>query len=71
MAIRLEAKIKPSVTRMARIPRLHPNNDPNVDPNWEEYGRMRQNATKLPEFATELMGFGQIWTRKIAELKKT
>ena len=40
MAIRIEA-------RMARIPRLHPNNDPNVDPNRGEYGRSTENATRI------------------------
>ena len=46
MAIRIEARIEPNVTRiepnMARIPRLRQNNDPNVDPNRDEYGRMHR-----------------------------
>ena len=50
MAIRIESRIKPNVTRMVRIPRLHPNNDPNVDLNRAEYA---ENATELPEFATK------------------
>ena len=64
MAILIESRIEPNVTRMARIPRLHPNNDPNVDLNWDEYA---ENATELPEFATKSLDFGQIWTR----IKKT
>ena len=42
MVIRIEARIEPNVTRMARIPKLNPNNDPNVDPNRDKYGRMHQ-----------------------------
>ena len=64
MAILIESRIEPNVTRMARIPRLHPNNDPNVDLNRDEYA---ENATELPEFDTKSLDFGQIWTR----IKKT
>ena len=60
MAIQTESRIEPDVTRIARIPRLHPNNDPNVDPNRAEYA---ENATELPEFSTKSLDFGQIWTR--------
>ena len=59
MAIRIESRIEPNVTTMAPIPRLHPNNDPNVDPNRAKYAK---NATELPEFATKSLDFGQIWT---------
>ena len=52
----IESRIKPNVTRMAQIPRLHPNNDP----NRAEYA---ENATELPEFATKSLDFGHVWTR--------
>ena len=29
-----------------------------------------EKATELPEIATELLDFGQIWTRVIAEIKE-
>ena len=60
MAIRIEARMEPNLTRMAQIPRLHLNNDPNVDPNRDKYGRMRRNDTELPEFATESLDCGKI-----------
>ena len=62
MAIRIEARIEPDVTRLehnpARIPRLHPNNDPNVDPNLDEYGRMRRICHRFTRFRHRIVGFG-------------
>ena len=57
MAIRIEARIEPNVTRMARIPRLHPNNDPNVDPNRDEYGRMRRKRHRISRTRHRIIGF--------------
>ena len=70
MAIRIDARIVPNVTRMTRIPRLNPNNDTNVDPNWDEYDRMRLKRHRITRIRHRIVGFGQIWTRVIAELKK-
>ena len=70
MAIRIDARIVPNVTRMTRIPRLNPNNDTNVDPNCDEYDRMRLKRHRITRIRHRIVGFGQIWTRVIAELKK-
>ena len=71
MAIRIEARIEPNVTRI----------EPNL-PEFPDYTRimtrmsirigtnMTENATKLPEFATESLDLGQIWTRIIIELRR-
>ena len=70
MAIRREARIEPNVTRIARIPLLHPNHDPNVDPNRDEYGRVLRKHYRITRIRHSIVGFGQIWTRIIAELNK-
>ena len=62
MAIRIEARIEPNVTiiehNLARIPRLHPNNDPNVNPNRDEYGRMRRIRHRITRIRHSTVGFG-------------
>ena len=58
MAIRIEARIEPNLTRMARIPRLHPNNDPNVYPNRDEYGRLRRKRHRITRIRDRIVGFG-------------
>ena len=61
MAIRIEARIEPNVTRiepnMAQIPRLHQNNDPNVDPNRDEYGRMHRIRHRITRICHRITGF--------------
>ena len=69
MAIRIEARIEPNMTRMARIPRILPNNDPNVDPNRDGYGRMRRKRHRINRICHRIVGFFQLWTRMIAKLK--
>ena len=58
MAIRIEARIEPNVTKMTRILRLHPNTDPNVDPNRNEYGRMRRKRQRITRIRHRIAGFG-------------
>ena len=50
-------RIKPNVTRIARIPRLNPNNDPNVDPNQDEYGRMCQKRHRITRICHRIVCF--------------
>ena len=48
MAIGIEARIEPNVTRMARIPRLYPNN---------ESGGMRQKRHRITRICHRNVGF--------------
>ena len=57
MAIRIEARIEPNLTRMARIPRLHPNNDPTVVLNRDEYGCMRRKRHRITRIRFPIVGF--------------
>ena len=54
MVIRIEARIKPNVTR---IPRLNSNNDPNVDPNQDEYGQMCRKPHRITRIHHRIVGF--------------
>ena len=71
MAIRIEARIEPNVTRMARIPRLHTNNDPNVYPNRDEYGRMRRKRHRITRIRHRIVGFGPNLNPNNSPIKKT
>ena len=62
MAIRIEARIEPNVTRiepnLTRMRRLYQNNDPNVDPNRDEYGRMRRIRHRITRTRHRIVVFG-------------
>ena len=75
MAIWIEARIEPNVTRivpdMAQIPQLHPNSDLNVDSNRDECGQMRRIRHQITWICHRIVGFWPNLDPNYSRIEKT